>query len=66
MPLLRTLHGLTVLAIVLSACAPSPTLIPATPIPQSTLAVPTATAEAEEEPPPPSGLTDLLDEGIAS
>lgn len=66
MLLTRTLHGLTLLALLLSACAPSPTATSAIPIPESTLSSPTATVEAEEEPPPPSGLTDLLDEGIAS
>ena len=66
MSLIRTLHGLTVLALILSACAPTPAPTAATPIPESTPVSPTATVEAEEAPPPPSGLTDLLDEGIAS
>lgn len=66
MSLTRTLHGLTVLALILTACAPSPGPTPAVQIPESTPSAPTATVEAEEVPPPPSGLTDLLDEGIAS
>lgn len=62
----RALHSLALLTFLLSACAPAVGPTPTGPAPDSRSSEPTAAVEAEEEPPPPAGLTDLLDEGIAS